>query len=49
MTTWTPTANFGGFSQTLKEQSGEKMYLGVFTYLIAIVYKHEGGGEGGVT
>ena len=30
LTTLTPTANIEGFSQILKEQSGEKKYLGVF-------------------
>ena len=29
--------NFEGFSQILKEQSGEKKYLGVFTHPIAII------------
>ena len=29
--------NFEGFSQILKEQSGEKRYLGVFTHPIAII------------
>ena len=33
--------NFEGFSQILKEQSGEKRYLGVFTIPIAIIKKYE--------
>ena len=37
MTTMTPTANFAGFSQTLKEQSAEIKYFGVFSYPIAIL------------
>ena len=36
-TTWTLSENFEGFSQILKEQSGEKKYLGVFTNPIAII------------
>ena len=35
-TTRTLLENFEGFSQILKEQSGEKRYLGVFTNPIAI-------------
>ena len=31
--------NFEGFAQILKEQSGKKRYLGVFTHTIAIIYK----------
>ena len=31
------SGNFEGFSQILKEQSGEKRYLGVFTNPIAII------------
>ena len=31
--------NFEGFSQSLKEQSGEKRHLGVFTNPIAIIEK----------
>ena len=37
---YTGSDTFGqleGFSHILKEQSGEKKYLGVFTYPIAIV------------
>ena len=30
-----------GFSQILKEPSGEKIYLGVFTNLIALIKKYE--------
>ena len=37
MTTGTLLENFEGFSQILKEQSGEKRYLGVFTHPIAIL------------
>ena len=37
MTTLTWTAIFGGLSSTLKEQSGEKKYMGVSTYSIAII------------
>ena len=29
--------NFDHFSQILKEQSGEKRYMGVFTHSIAII------------
>ena len=36
-TTRTLSENFEGFSQILKEQSGEKMYLGVFTNPTAII------------
>ena len=36
-TTRTLSENFEGFSQILKEQSGEKRYLGVFTNPIAII------------
>ena len=32
MTMHTTTANFEGFSQTLKEQSGKIKYYDVFTY-----------------
>ena len=41
MTTWTLFENFEGFSQILKEQSGKKRYLGVFTHPIAIIWKFE--------
>ena len=37
MTMWTLFENFEGFSQILKEQSGKKRYLGVFTHPIAII------------
>ena len=37
MTTWTLFENFEGFSKILKEQSGKKRYLGVFTHQIAII------------
>ena len=37
ITAQTPTANFEDFTQDLKEQSGEKKYLGVFRYPIAII------------
>ena len=40
-TMWTFSENFEGFSQILKEQSGEKRYLGVFTRSIAIIKKYE--------
>ena len=33
--------NFDGFSQILKEPSGEKIYLNVFTNLIALIKKYE--------
>ena len=36
MTTLKITVNFDVFSITLKEESGEIKYLGVFTYLIAL-------------
>ena len=36
MTTQTLSENFKGFSQILKEQSGEKKYADVFTNSIAI-------------
>ena len=36
-TTPTLSENFEGFSQILKEQSGGKRYLGVFTTPIAII------------
>ena len=39
MTTQTLFENFEGFSQILKEQSGNKMYLGVFAHPIAIIKK----------
>ena len=35
--THTLLENFEGFSQILKEQSGEKKYLGVFTNPLAII------------
>ena len=38
-TTWTLSVNFEGFSQILKEQSGEKRYFVVFTNPIAIIKK----------
>ena len=38
-TTWTLWENFEGFLQILKEHSGEKGYLGVFTNPIAILKK----------
>ena len=41
MTTQTLFENFEGFSQILKEQSGKKMYLDVFTHPIAIIQKIE--------
>ena len=41
MTTQTLSENFKGFSQILKEQSGEKRYLGGFKNPITIIYKHE--------
>ena len=41
MTTLTWTAIFGGLSSTLKEQSGEKKYMGVSTYPIAIIWKYK--------
>ena len=41
MTTRTLFENFESFSQILKEQSGKKMYLGVFTHPIAIIKKSE--------
>ena len=37
MTTQTLSENFKGFSQILKEQSGEKRYLGGFKNQIAII------------
>ena len=37
MTMWTLFENFEGFSQILKEKSGKKGYLGVFTHPIAII------------
>ena len=37
MTMWTLFENFEGFSQILKEQSGKKRYLGVFTHPMAII------------
>ena len=40
-TTQTLSENFEGFSQILKEQLGEQMYLGVFTSQIAIIWKYE--------
>ena len=40
-TTRTLSENFEGFSQILKEQSGEKRYLGVFTNPIAIISKYK--------
>ena len=40
-TTQTLLENFEGFSQILKEQSGEKKYLGLFTNPIAIILKYE--------
>ena len=39
-TTRTFLENFEGFSQILKEQSEEKMYLSVFTHPIAIIKKN---------
>ena len=39
MTTQTLFENFEGFSQILNEQSGNKMYLGMFTHPIAIIKK----------
>ena len=39
MTTWTPKVNFEGFSLTLKEQSGKRSILCVFTYSLAIFSK----------
>ena len=47
MTMQTLTANFEGFSPTLKEQSAEIKYLGVFPYQITLFWKYEKGG--GVT
>ena len=43
MTTWTPKVNFEGFSLTLKEQSGKRSILCVFTYSLAIFSKLEKG------
>ena len=36
-TTRTLSENFEGFSQILKEQSGKKIYFGLFTNPIAII------------
>ena len=40
-TTQTFFENFEGFSQILKEQSGEKSYLCLFANSIAIIKKYE--------
>ena len=38
MTTLTPTANFEGFSQIIKEQSGEKVLGCVYTPSVIVIF-----------